>query len=55
MTTRVCDPHERTAPDAASGAVPVPGPVPVVPPLRERDFWHAVLASLLVTLTPWPR
>ena len=44
----------RTAPDAASGAVPVPGPL-TVPPLRERDFWRAVAASLLATLAPWPR
>ena len=56
MTTSVRDPHERTAPDAASGAVPVPGRLrPGVPPLRERDFWHAVLATALATLTPWPR
>lgn len=41
-------PAERTAPDTASGAVPVP-------PLRERDFWRAVAASVLATLAPWPR
>ena len=46
---------ERTAPDAASGAVSFhPDPV-TAPPLRERDFWRAVAASLLATLTPWPR
>jgi hypothetical protein len=41
-------PAERTAPDTASGAVPVP-------PLRERDFWRAVAGAVLATLTPWPR
>ena len=51
---------ERTAPDAASGAVlfhPVPPPVPgtSVPPLTERDFWRAVAATALVTLRPWSR
>ena len=40
----------RTAPDAASGAVPVPGGVP---PLRARDFWRAVAVELLATLSPW--
>ncbi|MBR7743816.1 hypothetical protein KC207_10995 [Phycicoccus sp. BSK3Z-2] len=42
------DSPERTAPDAASGAVPVPA-------LRARDFWRAVAGELLATLTPWPR
>lgn len=54
MTTRI-DPHERTAPDTASGAVPVPGSSTPAPPLRERDFWRAVLATALATLAPWPR
>ena len=50
---------ERTAPDAASGAVAL-GPVAAVgtvevPPLRERDFWVAVRATVLATLTPWSR
>ncbi|HMM94192.1 MAG: hypothetical protein IE926_14335 [Micrococcales bacterium] len=49
------DAAPRTAPDAASGAVPVPGGGLPVPPLRERDFWRAVAASLLATLAPWPR
>ena len=42
------DTADRTAPDATSGAVPVPV-------LRERDFWRAVAASVLATLAPWPR
>jgi hypothetical protein len=48
---------ERPAPDAPSGAVPLPpsDPAAVVPPLRERDFWRAVGAGLLATLRPWPR
>ncbi len=41
-------PARSTAPDTASGAVPVPA-------LRERDFWRAVAASVLATLSPWPR
>lgn len=41
-------PAPRTAPDTASGAVPVP-------PLRERDFWRAVASTVLATLSPWPR
>jgi len=45
---------ERTAPDPASGAVSFrcdrPSPAP---PLRERDFWRAVAASVLATLWPW--
>ncbi len=47
---------DRTAPDAASGAVPLrPTDAAAAPPLRERDFWRAVGASLLDTLRPWPR
>ena len=51
---------ERTAPDTASGAVlfhPVPPPVPGtrVPVLSERDFWRAVAATVLATLTTWSR
>lgn len=30
-------------------------PAGTVPPLRERDFWRAVLAGVLATLAPWPR
>ena len=45
---------ERTAPDPASGAVSFhPDPPGTVPPLRERDFWRAVAASVLATLWPW--
>lgn len=40
-----------TAPGTTPGAVPSP----VVPPLRERDFWRAVALGLLATLRPWPR
>ena len=43
--------HERTAPDAASGAVSFHPAT--APPLRERDFWRAVAASALATLRPW--
>ncbi len=47
---------DRTAPDAPSGAVPLPSTdAAAAPPLRERDFWRAVGASLLATLRPWPR
>jgi hypothetical protein len=47
---------ERTAPDPASGAVCFhPLHPPTAPPLRERDFWRAVVASVLVTLRPWLR
>ena len=51
---------ERTAPDAASGAVLLhPGDPTVhataVPPLSERDFWHAVAVTVLATLRPWLR
>lgn len=47
---------ERTAPDVVSGAVAFhPGATTGAPPLRERDFWRAVLAALLVTLRPWSR
>ncbi|MBM6405213.1 hypothetical protein JQN72_13280 [Phycicoccus sp. CSK15P-2] len=48
--TSVHDAPARTAPDAASGAVPVP-----VPALRARDFWRAVAGELLATLASWPR
>ncbi|WP_299440973.1 hypothetical protein [uncultured Phycicoccus sp.] len=47
-------PRDRTAPDAASGAVPASGPT-AVPVLRARDFWRAVVSAALDTLTPWPR
>ena len=67
---------ERTAPDAASGAVllhpadPTPDPAGraavrpavhaadhagAVPPWDERDFWRAVAASVLATLSTWLR
>ena len=46
---------ERTAPDPASGAVSFHPTPTSAPPLRERDFWRAVAASLLVTLRPWSR
>ena len=47
---------ERTAPDPASGAVSFhPETTLATPPLRERDFWRAVAASVLVTLRPWLR
>jgi hypothetical protein len=45
---------ERTAPDPASGAVSFhTDPPSAAPPLRERDFWRAVVASVLATLWPW--
>ena len=46
---------ERTAPDAASGAVWFHPDPTTAPPLRERDFWRAVAGAVLATLTPWPR
>jgi hypothetical protein len=51
---------ERTAPDAASGAVlfhpsSTTGAPGALPPLRARDFWRAVAATVLATLRPWPR
>ena len=67
---------ERTAPDAASGAVllhPVDprldpavraavrpaanpaGDAGAVPPWDERDFWRAVAATVLATLSTWLR
>ena len=52
---------ERTAPDPASGAVsfdPTCCAHPsgtTTPRLRERDFWRAVLVSVLATLKPWQR
>ena len=42
------DTADRTAPDTASGAVPVPA-------LRAGDFWRALAASVLATLAPWQR
>ena len=53
----------RTAPDRVSGAVsfhPSPTRAPqdgcaTTPPLRERDFWVAVGATLLATLRSWSR
>lgn len=45
---------ERTAPDVVSGAVAFRTLATTgAPPLRERDFWRAVVATLLVTLRPW--
>ena len=44
---------ERTAPDPASGAVSFHPDPATAPPLRERDFWRAVAASVLATLSPW--
>ena len=51
---------ERTAPALVSGAVPFRTLATTVhptgaPPLRERDFWCAVVATVLVTLRPWSR
>ena len=47
---------ERTAPDVESGAVPFhPVATAGAPPLRERDFWRAVLGTALVTLRAWSR
>ena len=44
----------RTAPDPPSGAVSFhPTHLGAAPPLRERDFWRAVPASVLATLRPW--
>jgi hypothetical protein len=58
----------RTAPDPASGAVSfrpsqvtntthASGTTPSTPapPLRERDVWRAVAASVLATLRSWLR
>ncbi len=47
---------ERTAPDTASGAVLFHPP----PPRRDlaptqRQFWRAVGATVLATLSPWSR
>jgi hypothetical protein len=52
--------EQRTAPDTASGAVPLHPHIPVAdrvttPPLSERDFWVAVRATVLATLRPWSR
>jgi len=47
---------ERTAPDTASGAVLFHPPSPhrdLAP--TEREFWRAVAASVLATLSAWPR
>ena len=51
---------ERTAPDPVSGAVPFhPGPPSAhdlcAPPWSERDFWRAVGATVLATLSSWSR
>lgn len=51
---------ERTAPDVVSGAVAFPSIAAIVlltavPPSRERDFWRAVVATVLGTLRPWSR
>ena len=48
--------EHRTAPGPAPGAVPSLPQHPIAAPvLRERDFWRAVAACVLATLTPWPR
>jgi hypothetical protein len=44
--------EDRTAPGPPPGAVPS---TPDSALLRERDFWRAVVLTLLATLTPWPR
>ena len=60
---------ERTAPDTVSGAVllhpvdPTVDPATdqatdhagAVPPWDERDFWRAVAATVLATLSTWLR
>lgn len=51
---------ERTAPDTASGAVPSHRLDPTVrvtavPPLSGRDFWRAVVVTVLATLRTWLR
>lgn len=48
---------QRTAPDVVSGAVAFHPAATTVhptgaPPMRERDFWRAVAASVLATLRP---
>jgi len=52
--------EQRTAPDTASGAVPLHPQIPVAdrvttPRLSERDFWVAVGATVLATLRAWSR
>ena len=47
---------ERTAPDTASGAElfhPSPPRRDLAP--TQRQFWRAVGATVLATLSPWPR